>query len=339
MKAKLSSGRQLSRAWRELRENAPVPGLGWLARQSHHGTTLHQRAFRMGYLPLNLDELTSEQQIQWRNANLVPGSLVGDARVGGTGGRAFVPPGRVWPGGKGCIVTGRTARMFADTACQTAVGTGVAAVNPSAAGLRVSARGKSSVPTGWASPTLRRRGAETARYPRADSARATRQRNESVGAGYGFDRQRTANGSVLSVARSVGHSFFGAIAGYVDGSPVQSSITKLPYISGGLFSGQTTSVAVRLYVLGIAQSGHAAHQSAVVNGVVKASRIYIRAIFERYGIDSEVLTYHLALPIPTFPDLADATTWAATPLQVSFTLDGAESSGWKLDVTHLGYLP
>lgn len=338
MKAKLSSGKKLSRAWRELRENAPVPGHGWMAKQSHHGTTLHQNTFRMGYPPPPDDELTYEQQIQWRDANTVPPALASDPRVTGLGGRAFLPPGKMWPGSKLCVIGRQTARMFTDTACQTDLGTGVAKVSPGAGALNVTPRGDSRVAKGWASPTLRRRGADAARYPRADAAKPTRQRNQGLAAGYGYDRTKTAHGSVLSVARPAGHYLQGGLFVQPTGETGFQQIAKRPFVNVGISSMTTQSWTVRLYALPVAQSGHFVHLRTAIGGVPTISAVYIRAIFTRNDIATEVLSWKLPLPTPFAPDLGDVTTWAPTPLLLTFTLDGEESSGWSLDVTHLSYL-
>jgi len=142
---------------------------------------------------------------------------------------------------------------------------------------------------------------------------------------------------VLSVQRAAGHSLVAGLAGFVDDVPVQS-IYRLPYMDGSVFSGGTTTVALRLYVLPLAQSGHPAHQVTYDNGNVAVSKIYIRAILTRYGISEDLLVYHVQVVTPSFPDLGYVTSWAPTPLNVNFTLDGSQSSGWKLDITHLGYL-
>jgi len=332
IRSKLLSGRQLTRAHAALREHAPVAGFGCLAKQTPQGVMLHQDTFRLGR-EKPTEGLTSEESLGWDVANSTPDVTPG---YGGYGGRGMLPPAKQWPRGKLCIIGRRTARQFQDTARQSDASATFANFNPKACGLTVTKGFYDQ--KNYAAPLQRRRGADGARYPRADAARLLQNRTPPIGAGYGFERRSSASGTVISQARAFNHEVVGGLIA-TDGTSTLIDISSSPQILQAVDYGTVVTVNVRLFVIGIAGNGAFSHLPAFYEPRgLSICPVYILATLSRTGMTDQVVELKQVLPIPSGATLADPTTWAATGLDLTFSVDGTYVPGWGVTLNKLTYL-
>lgn len=195
----LTTGRKLARAWRELRENQPQAGPGWLSRGGPRGQTFHQQVFCVG-VPLPDEEvweqMTAEERLPYYVVNTHKADMLSGypSNCGMSATPASALPALSWGRGPK-LVSKRTRQRFAAASAQSGLGM--------QDGMQASGRPRGCVavksPGETAPGSVINRAAIPPRLGRAHGAEMVRShRPTPVSAGSGLMSRQTPGGKVLS---------------------------------------------------------------------------------------------------------------------------------------------